>query len=35
MLVRNAAYSGKALTWDELLRSKEVYNPKLDLSKLA
>ncbi len=35
MLVRNAAYSGKPLTWDELLKSKEIYNPKIDLSKLA
>ncbi len=34
MLARNAAYSGKELTWDELLRSREVYNPRLDLTKL-
>jgi predicted dehydrogenase len=35
MLGRNAAYSGKALTWDELLKSNEVYDPKIDLSKLS
>ncbi len=35
MLGRNAAYEGRALTWDELLKSKEVYNPKLDITKLA
>jgi predicted dehydrogenase len=35
MLGRNAAYEGKALTWEELLKSKEVYNPKLDIAKLA
>lgn len=35
MLVRNAAYSGKALTWDELLKSKVVLDPKINLMKLA
>lgn len=35
MLVRNAAYSGKALTWDELLKSKVVLDPKINLVKLA
>jgi myo-inositol 2-dehydrogenase/D-chiro-inositol 1-dehydrogenase len=35
MLARNAAYSGKALTWDELLKSKEVYDPKIDFSKIG
>jgi hypothetical protein len=35
MLIRNAAYSGKPLTWDELLKSKEVYDPKVDLTKLG
>ena len=35
MLVRNAAYSGKPLTWDELMASTEVYDPKIDLAKLA
>jgi len=35
MLARNAAYTGRALTWDELMKSKEVYEPKIDLSKFA
>jgi len=35
MLARNAAYSGKTLTWEELLKSKEVYDPKIDINKLA
>ena len=33
MLIRNAAYSGKPLTWDELMASTEVYDPKIDLAK--
>jgi len=35
MLIRDAAYSGKALTWDELLKSKTVLDPKIDLTKLS
>lgn len=35
MLARNAAYSGKTLTWEELLKSKEVYDPKIDIEKMA
>jgi len=35
MLGRNAAYSGKMLTWEELLKSKAVYDPRIDLSKFA
>ena len=35
MLGRTAAYTGREVTWDELLRSKEVLDPKIDLSKLA
>jgi predicted dehydrogenase len=35
MLGRNAAYSGKPLTWEELQKSKEVFNPKIDISKLG
>jgi myo-inositol 2-dehydrogenase / D-chiro-inositol 1-dehydrogenase len=35
MLGRNAAYSGKAITWDELLKSKEVYDPKIDVNTLG
>jgi len=35
MLGRNAAYSGKPLTWDELQKSKEVFNPNIDITKFA
>jgi myo-inositol 2-dehydrogenase / D-chiro-inositol 1-dehydrogenase len=35
ILGRTAAYSGKTITWEELMKSKEAYSPKLDLSKLA
>jgi myo-inositol 2-dehydrogenase/D-chiro-inositol 1-dehydrogenase len=35
MLGRTAAYTGKIITWDELMRSKEVYDPKIDMSKFA
>jgi myo-inositol 2-dehydrogenase/D-chiro-inositol 1-dehydrogenase len=34
MLGRQAAYEGKELTWDELLRSKEQLDPHIDLNKL-
>ena len=35
MLGRTAAYTGKPVTWDQLLKSKEVYDPKIDLNKLS
>jgi len=35
MLGRNAATSGKLLTWDELLKSEEVYEPHIDISKMG
>ena len=35
MLGRNAAYSGKTITWEELQKSKEVYEPKIDITKFA
>lgn len=35
MLGRNAAYSGKELTWEELLKSREVYELKVNLSRFA
>lgn len=35
MLGRTAAYTGKVVTWDELMKSKEVYDPKIDISKFA
>lgn len=34
MLGRTAAYTGRQVTWDELLRSTEVWDPGLDLRKL-
>lgn len=35
MLGRTAAYTGKPMTWEKLMKSKEVYNPRLDLEKIA
>ena len=35
MLGRNAAYTGKVVTWDELQKSKEVFDPKIDITKFA
>jgi myo-inositol 2-dehydrogenase/D-chiro-inositol 1-dehydrogenase len=35
MLGRQAAYSGHELTWDELLRSNEHWDPGMDLNKLG
>ena len=35
MLGRNAAYSGKPLTWEALQKSKEVYEPNIDITKFA
>ena len=35
MMARTAAYKGHEVTWDELLKSKEVYDPKIDLNKLS
>ena len=34
MMARNAAYSQREINWDELMKSTEVYDPKLDLEKL-
>jgi hypothetical protein len=34
MLGREAAYQGRELTWDELLRSNEQLDPGIDLNKL-
>jgi myo-inositol 2-dehydrogenase/D-chiro-inositol 1-dehydrogenase len=34
MLGRQAAYEGRELTWEELLRSKEKLDPGIDLNKL-
>jgi predicted dehydrogenase len=35
MLGRMAAYTGKEVTWDKLLRSKEVWDPKMDWNQFA
>lgn len=35
MMARAAAYTGREVTWDELMRSTEVLDPKIDLNKLA
>jgi predicted dehydrogenase len=34
MMARTAAYTGREFTWDELMKSDEVWDPKIDLSKL-
>ncbi len=35
MMARSAAYQRRELTWDELMKSTEVWDPKIDLNKLA
>jgi myo-inositol 2-dehydrogenase/D-chiro-inositol 1-dehydrogenase len=35
MMARTAAYSGREVTWDELMKSSEVLDPKIDLTKLG
>ena len=35
MLGREAAYSGKEVTWEKLLKSKQVYDPKIDWKPFA
>ena len=35
MLGRAAAYTGKAITWDALQKSKEVFDPKIDVAHFA
>ena len=32
---REAAYTGKKITWNELLKSEEVYEPKIDFDQFA
>lgn len=34
MMARTAAYTGREITWEELMKSNEVWDPKIDLSKL-
>jgi len=35
MMARTAAYSGREITWEETLRSKEVWDARIDLNKLV
>ena len=35
MMARMAAYTGREVTWDETLKSKEVWDAKLDLNKIV
>lgn len=35
MLGRTAAYTGRTVTWEELQKSKEVFDAKLDITKFA
>jgi myo-inositol 2-dehydrogenase / D-chiro-inositol 1-dehydrogenase len=35
MMARTAAYKGREVTWDELMKSTEAWDPKIDLNKLA
>ena len=35
MLARTAAYTGREVTWEDLLKSTEVWDAKLDLTKLS
>jgi hypothetical protein len=35
MMARTAAYTGRDVTWDELLKSTEVWDAKLNLDRLG
>ena len=35
MMARTAAYTGREVTWDELMKSKEAWDSKIDLEKLG
>ncbi len=35
MMARTAAYTGREVTWEETLKSREVWDPKLDMNKLG
>lgn len=35
MMARTAAYKGREITWEEILKSKEVWESKIDLRKLS
>jgi predicted dehydrogenase len=34
MMAREAAYRKREISWEEIMKSKEVYDPKIDLNKL-
>jgi len=34
MMARTAAYKGREVTWEETLKSRETWDPKIDLNKL-
>src|SRR6266567_2014208 len=34
MMARTAAYTGREVTWEEMMKSKEVWDSKIDLNKL-
>jgi myo-inositol 2-dehydrogenase / D-chiro-inositol 1-dehydrogenase len=35
IMAREAAYKKREITWDDIVKSKEVYDPKIDLNKLT
>ena len=35
MMARTAAYTGREVTWEETMKSKEVWDSKIDLNKLS
>jgi len=34
MMARTAAYTGREVTWDEMLKSTDMWDAKIDLNKL-
>jgi myo-inositol 2-dehydrogenase / D-chiro-inositol 1-dehydrogenase len=34
MMAREAAYTRREVSWDDMMKSKEVYDPRIDLNKL-
>jgi hypothetical protein len=35
IMARTAAYKGHDVTWEKILKSKEVLDPRIDLNKLG
>jgi hypothetical protein len=35
MMARTAAYTGREVTWEEMNKSKEVWDSRIDLNKLT